>query len=215
MKLEDILDAFFPLRCSACDTLTGPGGAAFCEICAVSLTPLHETATDSVEGGLRVMATDAYGAALADAIVRLKHAGRPEIARILAARIATRWPTSPVANAVLVPVPLHSRDLRTRGYNQAGLLAGHLARAWGLPVRDVLRRIRRTGGQGGRDPAGRRAAVEGAFALRRRATTCLDGRTVLLVDDVLTTGATAREAARTLRAGGIRVAAVVTAARAL
>jgi len=181
----------------------------------VSLTRLHDTAADSQGGGLRILAPDAYGAALADAIVRMKHAGRAEIAPLLAARIAARWPDPPIPDAALVPVPLHPRDLRARGYNQAALLAGHLARTWGLPFRDILRRVRRSGGQGGRDPAGRRDAVAGAFTLRGGATRRLEGRPVLLVDDVVTTGATVREAARTIRAGGIRVAGVVAAARAL
>ncbi|MFH1532253.1 MAG: double zinc ribbon domain-containing protein [Pseudomonadota bacterium] len=215
MALEHLLNVLFPPRCAACDQPLAGAAGGFCAICAVSLTPLHATAADDSLRGLRVLAPDSYGAALADAIVRMKHAGRSETARILAARIAARWAAPPMAGAALVPVPLHLRDLRSRGYNQAALLAGHLGRSWGLPVRDVLRRTRRSGGQGGRDPAGRRAAVEGAFALRRGALRRLDGRPVLLVDDVLTTGATAQEVARVLRAGGIRVAAVIAAARAL
>lgn len=209
-----LLDVLFPPRCAACGA-PGPGPGGFCAPCAVSLTPLHDTAADTRTGGLRILATDAYGAALADAIVRMKHAGRPETARILAGRISARWPHLPIEGAALVPVPLHPRDLRGRGYNQAALLAGHLARAWHAPLRDLLRRTCRSGGQGGRDPAGRRDAVEGAFALRRNAPRRLGDRPVLLVDDVVTTGATAREVARVLRGGGVHVAAVIAAARAL
>ncbi len=207
-----ILDVLFPQRCAACDG-PDPGSEGFCFPCAVSLTPLHDTAADAVDRGLRILAPDAYGAALADAIVRMKHAGRPETARLLAGRITARWPAPPIPGAALVPVPLHPRDQRARGYNQAALLAGHLAGAWDLPVRDVLRRTRRSGGQGGRDPAGRQAAVAGAFAVRSRALQRLGGRPVLLVDDVVTTGATARETARVLRAAGVRLAGAVVVAR--
>ena len=215
MLLGHIISALFPLRCAACDALIDHKAGAFCEICALSLTPLHDTTADVKVGTLRALAPDAYGAALADAIVRLKHGGRAETARVLAARISSRWPSPPVERAILVPIPLHALDLRARGYNQAALIAGRLARSWNTPVLDILRRTRRTGGQGGRDPAGRRAAVENAFELRRRGCRRAGDRPVLLVDDVLTTGATAREATRVLRRGGIEVAAIVAAAKAL
>ncbi len=212
--VNPILDVLFPPRCAACDG-PAPGPEGFCAPCAVSLTPLHDTAADTRDRRLRILATDAYGAALADAIVRMKHAARPETARLLAARIIARWPAPPVREAALVPIPLHPRDLRARCYNQAALLAAQLARAWGLPLRDALRRTHRSGGQGGRDPAGRRAAVAGAFAVRPRMLQRIGDRPVLLVDDVVTTGATAREAARILRSAGARVEAMVAAARAL
>lgn len=187
----------------------------FCATCAVSLTPLHDATADEVINGLRVLAPDTYGAALADALVRMKHAGRPETAGLLARRITARWPTTPRRGAVLVPVPLHVLDLRTRGYNQAALLAAHLARAWGSPVRDVLRRTRRSGSQRGRDPSERRATVAGAFSLRRGAVKRLAGQPVILVDDVVTTGATALEATRVLRSSGALVVAAIAAARVL
>jgi ComF family protein len=211
---ENLLGILYPPRCIACDaSRPGPGG--FCATCAISLTPLHDTAADAPAGGVRVLSTDAYGAALADAIVRMKHVGRPEIAKLLAARIAARWPAPPVSPAVLVPVPLHLRDLRVRGYNQAALLAGHLAGSWRLPYRDVMLRIRRSGSQRGRSPMGRREAVDGAFGIRRGALSRLGGKPVILIDDVVTTGATIRETARLLRAEGAMVAAAVVAARAL
>jgi ComF family protein len=214
MKLDGIFDVLFPPRCAACDAVA-PVTGGFCASCAVSLLPLHDTAADATAGGLRILAPDAYGAALADAIVRMKHAGRPETARLLAARMAARWPAPPVPDAVLVPVPLHPRDLQARGYNQAALLAHHLRGAWRRPVRDVLRRVRRSGSQRDRDPAGRRAAVQGAFVARGSAGRRLGGHPVILVDDVVTTGATIREAARALRDEGLRVSTAIAAARVL
>lgn len=214
MNLDGFLDVLFPPRCAACDD-DAPHADGFCAPCGLSLLPLHDTAAEDTIGRLRVLAPDAYGAALADAIVRMKHGGRPETARLLATRVAARWPAPPVSDALLVPVPLHPGDLRARGYNQAALLCHHLRKAWALPVRDVLRRVARSGSQRGRDPAGRRAAVEGAFAVRRGGRRRVGGRPVILVDDVITTGATLREVARVLRAAGITVAAAVAAARAL
>ena len=216
MKLtQKVLNLLFPPRCAACDAIMDAEHAGFCATCVVSLTPLHNAVADEVINGLRVLAPDAYGAALADALVRMKHTGRPEIVGLLAKRISARWPTTPRRDAVLVPVPLHILDLRARGYNQAALLAAHLARAWGAPICDVLRRTRRSGGQRGRAPSDRQATVAGAFSLRRGAVKRLAGRPVILVDDVVTTGATALETARVLRNGGAKVAAVVAAARVL
>ena len=216
MKLtEKVLGLLFPHRCAACDAFMDAEHAGFCATCAVSLTPLHNAIADELVSGLRILAPDAYGAALADALVRMKHTGRPETAGLLARRITARWPTTPRRGAVLVPVPLHVLDLRARGYNQAALLAAHLARAWGTPIRDVLRRARRSGSQRGRDPSDRRATVAGAFTLRRGAVKRLADQPVILVDDVVTTGATALETARVLRDGGAEVAAAVAVARAL
>ncbi|MBM4373098.1 MAG: ComF family protein [Deltaproteobacteria bacterium] len=216
LRIRSLLDVLFPRRCAACDVLLGSVEEGFCGPCAGSLTPLHPASLREVPPGLEgLVAADAYGAALADAVVRLKHAARPEIARLLAARLLARWPVAPVRDAVLVPVPLHPLDLRRRGYNQAALLAAPLARAWALPLAQVLRRVRRTGGQRGRDAAERRDAVRGVFAISPRDAPVVANRPVLLVDDVLTTGATAGEAARTLRAAGVGPVILVAAARVL
>jgi ComF family protein len=113
---------------------------------------------------------------------------------------------------LLLPVPLHPRRQRTRGFNQAGLLARRLGRSHGWPVReDVLVRTVATPSQTELDAAGRRANVRGAFRLRRPAAVA--GRHVVLVDDVLTTGATLSECARCLRAAGAARVGALTVAR--
>ena len=120
-----------------------------------------------------------------------------------------------------VPVPLHWARRRRRGFNQASLLASGL----GLPVCHALRRARRTRAQAGLPAGERRANVAGAFTLAwryqrpwrrlfaRRAGGALDGLTVVLVDDVCTTGATRDACARVLLAAGVREVRVLTAAR--
>jgi ComF family protein len=115
---------------------------------------------------------------------------------------------------LLVPVPLHWTRLLSRRYNQAGLLAHAIHAAGGPPVApDWLLRRRRTPSQGRLGPLARARNVRGAFTLRPgRAVT---GKRVVIIDDVLTTGATVEECARILRREGAAFVGVLTLARAL
>lgn len=138
-----------------------------------------------------------------DLILKLKHADRTDLSRLFA-----RWlsraaaPLLAQADAV-TPVPLHRWRLLRRRYNQAAEIARPLAREAGLDfLPDALLRLRDTGTQGGRSAAGRRRNVAGAFAVRPATRARIEGRSVLLVDDVLTTGATAHACARALKAAG-------------
>ncbi len=113
---------------------------------------------------------------------------------------------------VIVPVPLHWRRLYWRGFNQAALLARVLARRMALPVDvDSLARIRATVSQTAQSSKERRRNVRGAFAVRRPERVA--GKRVLLVDDVITTGATADECARVLKASGALAVDVFALAR--
>jgi ComF family protein len=113
-----------------------------------------------------------------------------------------------------VPVPLHRSRLIRRRYNQAALLALALARFCRRPAApDLLVRHRATSSQGGLGRAGRSRNVAGAFAIRRGMEAAVAGRRILLVDDVLTTGATVGACAATLRRGGAAAVDVVTLAR--
>lgn len=114
---------------------------------------------------------------------------------------------------IIVPVPLHPKRSRERGFNQAALLSRGLARHLALPVREnVLARIRRTAPQVGLADSERRSNVRGAFQCRRRAIT---EQRVLLIDDVMTTGATAASATEALMSGGALRVSVLTVARAV
>jgi len=113
-----------------------------------------------------------------------------------------------------VPVPLHRRRLYARRYNQAAMMALALGRATGLAVQpDLLVRRRPTPSQGRMSPAARRRNVRGAFAVRTGRTAQIEARRILLIDDVLTTGATAEECARTLLGAGAAAVDVLTLAR--
>jgi ComF family protein len=152
-----------------------------------------------------------YGGPLAEAIIRFKHGGLPALGARLAG-LALSLLDAPAVDLV-VPVPLHPRRLASRGFNQASVIAGRAARSWeaGL-VRRALVRIRDTPSQGGLTALARRRNVRGAFALRRGQAR-LAGSRVALVDDVWTTGATARACARVLLRAGARSVHVLALAR--
>lgn len=117
---------------------------------------------------------------------------------------------------LVVPVPLHRWRLLARRFNQAAVLVGLVAREEGAAlVPDLLVRTRRTLPQTRLSGAERRCNVRSAFRVRRGRETLVQGRTVLLVDDVLTTGATANACARTLRKTGAAQVDVATLARAV
>jgi ComF family protein len=147
-------------------------------------------------------------------VLAMKYGGRPGLAEALGRRMADEAPVRLGQGTfdLVVPVPLGRARLRERGFNQAALLARPIAGRAGVALDErSLRRARPTPPQAG-SPAARAANVRDAFALARRARVA--GRRVLLVDDVFTTGATARECARTLLAGGAASVAVYTLARA-
>lgn len=155
-----------------------------------------------------------YGEVARDAIHAFKFGGRRAMAGPLAALVADLGPALPLgAVDVIVPVPLHPRRERERGFNQSWLLARRLAAAWSLTARgDVLTRRVATAPQTDLGAAARHLNVRDAFAIRR--PELVAGRHVLLVDDVLTTGATVSECAVALRTGGAATVGVVTVARA-
>ncbi|WP_150290850.1 ComF family protein [Sphingobium estronivorans] len=141
----------------------------------------------------------AYGDVARAVALRLKYGRRIGLARLIAKQMARQLPT--LADALIVPVPLHRSRLWWRGFNQSALIAGHLARMTGLPVDNhALLRARRTVPLRGMNPKARAKAVHGAFALVPDHG--LSGRAVLLIDDVHTSGATAAACARTLKRGG-------------
>jgi ComF family protein len=144
------------------------------------------------------------------AVHALKYGGLPRIADDLAEAMArVDLPTD--GPSALVPIPLAPKRLRERGYNQSEALARALARRWKVPVKHVLTRTRETQTQTALTPETRLANVAGAFD----AAHSTPHATLVLVDDVFTTGATLAEAARALEQVGARAVYGITFARAV
>lgn len=201
------LDLIAPRFCAGCDTALGPEDL-FCDACETSCTA---AAIEPLGCGIDVVASGAYGGALARAIQALKYEGRPDLAAPLGRRLARALAPHAAEPALLVPVPLHPRKLADRGYNQSALIARALGRELRWRVRErALRRCRDTHAQAelGRDA--RLENVKGALIEREY----LKGVRVVLVDDVVTTGATASACKEALGRAGAIVVAVAAVARA-
>jgi ComF family protein len=152
----------------------------------------------------------AYEGTLRELIHLFKYGRIRTLARPLGERLASAIPWDQRFD-LIVPVPLHWRRRFQRGFNQAALLAASVARRYSTPVVAAVRRRRSTAPQAGLSNSKRRANVAGAFLVRRPQVVA--GRRILLVDDVMTTGATASACAAALKRAGARHVVLLTLAR--
>ena len=225
-----MLDLLLPRYCTLCGC---DAAGVVCAACAIDLAerwegPYCDACGRGKAGDAECVACGGRGHGAVDATVRLgeydpptrrllleaKFRRRPEVAAWLGARLGGAAARRGVGADVVVPLPLHRRRLIARGYNQCEHLARGAAGVLGLPVARPIVRDRATAVQSRQTSvAGRRANVRDVFLLPDPAAVA--GRRVLLVDDILTTGATLRSAARCLRGGNptaiiAAVAAVAT-----
>lgn len=217
------LDLVVPHECLGC----GTPGVAWCHACSAALHgPAHLVRPDPCPPGLPpTFAVVSYDGVVRRALVVHKENGRRDLRRPLAAALALSvqaalvWvggsPDQAGAQPVIVPVPSSASATRRRGEDPTGGLVGAAATRLGLRRRlaPALAHRRPVADQAGLGAAGRAANLHGALAVRGRWVEALRGQAVVVVDDVVTTGATLAEAARALRDGGAGpIAAAVVAA---
>ena len=205
---ETLLESLAPRRCVGCGGT--PLGAE--PLCAGCDAKLRRPAPAAV-GGVPVIAAATYAEPIVSAIHRLKYRARPDLAHPLAQLILREVQSLRGLRLVLVPVPVHTTRLVERGYNQAALLASALRAAgpWDWAPQALIRKTC-SRQQAGLSRVERLTTLPDDFQAQRSAR--VRGRKVLLVDDVVTTGATAYSCIAALRAAGARVVAVAAIARA-
>jgi ComF family protein len=222
------LDFALPPRCTGCGTIVEDVhsfcadcwkgveflGHSGCLTCGI---PLQATEQRTCGACLarppriaRTRAAVAYGDLARNLAIRLKYGRKVAIARTMARYMAPL--VSEDGDRLLVPVPLHRTRLWSRGFNQSALVARELSRRLRIDADPfALARVRRTPPLKGMSPLQRRKTVSGAFRVRNKAA--ISGKTVILIDDVLTTGSTAEVCARTLKRAGAASVELVSWAR--
>jgi ComF family protein len=234
--LEGALNLFFPPRCVACGGAVERAGT-LCAACFAALHILGDPACarcgfpfeyDPGAGALcgaclekeppyaRGWAVLRYDDAVAGFVARLKYADRTDLAPFCGRLMAAHGQRVLEGAEYLVPVPLHWRRMALRRYNQSLLLARCVARHTGIPLlADGMKRTRHTPPQASLTRRERLENVRGAFAVASRRRPQIAGRVVVLVDDVMTTGATLRACARALAQAKAAEVRILTLARRL
>jgi len=235
--LQGLADLVFPPRCMTCGILlAGPGDASFCPACFSLIRfvapplcpccgiPMAGAGADHLCGDCLVSrppyaiarAVACYEAVLLDAIHVFKYKGKITTGEILGKLMADHvYPGFSIADySLIVPVPLHPKRLRERGFNQAVILAREISKRFSIPLDYLtLRRHVFTEPQVSLGKEQRKANIRGAFAVKNGKK--VEGRRIILVDDVYTTGSTVKECAGALMKHGAAEVAVLTLARAV
>jgi ComF family protein len=231
---SSVLDLLLPPQCLQCRAPVDRQGLLcaecwrgvafitppYCAICGLPFA--HDEGPEAICGACaeaaprfqRARAAMVYDEASRALVLGFKHGDRTEAAAAFGHWLARAGAAFLAEADLIAPVPLHRWRLWRRRYNQAALLARALARASGVEVvADLLVRRRATASQHQLSRAERRLNVRGAFAVDRRRLSWLEGARVVLVDDVLTTGATVEACATTLLRAGAQSVDVLTLAR--
>jgi predicted amidophosphoribosyltransferase len=235
MRLQSVIQAIYPPQCVACDALT-EADYGLCAACWSQTAFIGGLVCDSCgtplpgdDDGARVQCDDcitiarpwdqgravfAYSGVGRRLVLGLKHGDRTDLVPAVAQWMARKTAQMPLLDPVLVPVPLHWTRLVKRRYNQSALLALAVGKIVGQPVCvDALLRPKRTKLLDGHTRDARFATLADAIAANPKRSGQIAGRNALLVDDVMTSGATLAASAEALRAAGAANVSIVTLAR--
>lgn len=244
MRLESLLDWLYPPRCRFCgDAILGPDEECFCRSCRQKIRlvthplcvtcgrPFLDVPGDDHLCGACILRPPYFSRArawacypreendehpLRQVVQRFKYGRKVALGKPLGrlmARVGSEF-FQEWSPEIIVPVPLHPKRLRWRGFNQALLLGREVSRRWQIPVDPfILLRVKETAPQTQLPEEERRKNVRRAFDVNSGKT--IDGKNVLLVDDVYTSGATVNECSHTLLRAGAKEVHVLTLARAV
>jgi ComF family protein len=215
--LGRLLDLALPATCPGC----GAEGPPICATCRPALdsrlalpagTPLG-LADGPPHPLLQLDWCAPFSGTVRKALHALKYAGERRLAQPIGEALAARWHAAGAGGDLLVPIPVHASRRRERGYDQAELIAAAAAPALGMPWVAALERTRATTAQYHLDRRHRAANVEDAFGVRPGMRATVAGRWIVLVDDVVTTGATLTAAGDALLVAGVVAVSAITVAR--
>lgn len=210
--LNQALNLFLKPNCPMCDRTAQ---AVFCKYCQRQIQDCQLLQPDRFwQGDLPLFAWGRYEGSVKQSIGKLKYDGHRSIGNIYGEWLAESWQKSTLSNIptklIVVPIPLHSEKLVSRGFNQAELIARSFCQVTGAKLDLSLQRTRSTVAQFGLSKSARQANVADAFTLVN--SSLQPGDTVLLIDDIYTTGATVRSAANVIRSSQLNVFGVAVIA---
>ena len=208
--LYKLFTLIYPERCPYCGCLTEAADIA-CRDCYKLLIEKHIPITGGVSGFRRV-SSFVYGGRIRQMIIRLKFRDRvqyaPQIAWIMAGDIREAFPYADFD--IVTAVPLHKKDKAQRGYNQSELLAKAVARELSLPYLETLVKVKRTKKQHTLNYSQRKENIRGAF--KSLDNSRIAGRSILLIDDITTSGATLSACCKALKRAKPRMICCATIA---
>jgi ComF family protein len=215
--MKALLDVLLPPACPGC----GREGAAVCSGCLPHLARRRDEpagaplglAVSQPAGLVQLEWCCAYSGPARACLHALKYDGELRLVEVLAEQMAARWARAGIGGEILVPVPVHAERLRQRGFDQAELLARAVGRILKLPVATALERAAKTAAQHALTRRARAANVGGAFAVKAASRVAIRERWVVLIDDVVTTGATFSGCAHVLYGAGASAVSGLALAR--
>ena len=235
MRLQSVIQAIYPPQCVACDALTDADfglcgscwsqtafiGGLICDSCGTPLLGDDDGARVQCDDCMTIArpwdqgrAVFAYSGVGRRLVLGLKHGDRTDLVPAVGRWIAQKTTEMRLLDPVLVPVPLHWTRLLKRRYNQSALLALAVGKVLDQPVCvDALLRPKRTKPLDGHSRDARFAALSDAITANPKQRDQIVGRSVLLIDDVMTSGATLAASAEALRVAGVANVSIVTLAR--
>ncbi|MEP0392539.1 MAG: ComF family protein [Erythrobacter sp.] len=212
--LRPLVDLVYPPRCASCGAATANQGSLCLDCWGELEFPVSKAKPkDARHGG--IIAATVYNDMSRGLLLKFKHGGKLALAPLLGKMMASRIHVDVGANPLIVPVPLHRTRIWQRGFNQSAMLAREIAKAGkGELIVDALVRQKRTPSLGNMSADKRKTVLAGAIVIRLKARGLIKGREIILVDDVLTSGATSDACVEALLGAGASKVRIACFARA-